>query len=73
MVEGSAKAGKGDHHFAEDSNLAALKSQVINLLQKASEPALLDCSFRFAKNQPFDSVSLFNPSQSWELGPMFRN
>ena len=47
LVKGSAKSGKGDYTFVEDSNLEALKAKVINMLQKASEPALLDCSFRF--------------------------
>ena len=45
LVKGSAKSGKGDYTFVEDSNLEALKAKVINMLQKASEPALLDCSF----------------------------
>jgi hypothetical protein len=50
LVKGTAKSGKGDYTFVEDSNLEALKANVINMLQKASEPALLDCSFRFMNN-----------------------
>lgn len=70
MVKGSAKSGKGDYTFVEDSNLEALKAKVINMLQKASEPALLDCSFRFMNNPDvkFDETSLFDPSESWDLG-----
>jgi len=76
LVEGSAKQGKGDFTFVEDSNLEALKAKVINMLEKASEPALLDCSFRFmskSSNSLYDANSLFDPSEVYNLGQMFRN
>jgi len=31
------------------------------------------CSFRFTKDLSYDESSLFNPSESWDLGQMFRN
>ena len=47
LVMNSAKEGKGDYCFVEDNNLAPLKAKVIEMLQKAAEPALQDCSFSF--------------------------
>jgi len=74
LVIDSAKSGKGDYCFVEDTNLEPLKAKVIEMLQKAAEPALLDCSFSFMENRaPLDQESLFDPSQVYDLGQMFRN
>ena len=43
----SAKAGKGDYCFVKESDMDTLKAKVINQLQRAAEPALVDCEFRF--------------------------
>jgi len=63
LVIDSAKSGKGDYCFVEDCNLEPLKAKVIEMLQKAAEPALVDCSFSFMENRvPLDTESLFDPS-----------
>ena len=48
-------------------------SGFVDINPNSKIPALLDCSFRFTENLKFDETSLFNPSESWDLGQMFRN
>ena len=40
LVKQSAINGKGDYCFVKDGNLSLLKTKVIEMLQKASEPGL---------------------------------
>ena len=47
LVRNMAKAGKGDYCFVKESDMDTLKAKVINQLQRAAEPALIDCEFRF--------------------------
>lgn len=53
----------------EDDNLGTLKAKVIEMLQKAAEPALQDCSFKFmSKSVQYNPESLFQPSENHNLG-----
>ena len=82
LVIDSARSGKGQYCFIEDTNLDTLKSMIIKTLQKASEPALMDCSFSFmsplmsdVNNNPnsYNEISYFDPTEQFDLGQMFRN
>ena len=75
LVIRSAEAGKGTYNFATDSNLAQVVPDIIDSLQKASEPALLDCSLQFVKqtNDAFDKNTLFHPMALRKLGHLYRH
>ena len=51
LVSGSSEAGNGLSYYTKDSDLTFLKSQVIDALQKASEPALIGCTFQFLNSK----------------------
>lgn len=50
--------------------MSTLKAQVINALQHAAEPALTGCKFSFGQDL---SSSLFDPSEEFNIGNLFRN
>ena len=50
LIKNSAKIdGRGDYAFVPDADLDSLKHEVIDKLQKASEPTMQKCSFSFIK------------------------
>lgn len=73
LVIDSARAGKGDYSFVADANLGTLRAKVIDMLQKATEPVLVDCSFTFLPNLPDSGTGLFRPARKQEIGQIFRN
>jgi hypothetical protein len=75
LVIDSAKAGKGDYCFVKESDMDSLKAKVISQLQRAAEPALVDCEFRFINQNkgPFNHNSKFMPGNMRFLGQLFRN
>ena len=72
LVIDSARGGKGQYCFIEDTNLDSLKSMVIKNLSKAAEPALMDCSFSFMapvwtdhseRVNTYNDISYFDPTE----------
>lgn len=47
LITESANAGKGKYYFVENDDEIEMKEQVIDALQKAAEPALINCKFDF--------------------------
>ncbi len=47
LIKDSAEAGKGNSYFVSDINLVDLRSNIIDALQKSSEPLLKSCSLSF--------------------------
>jgi hypothetical protein len=51
LIKDSAEAGKGSFYFVSDNNLVDLRSNVIDALQKSSEPLFQNCSLHFMSNR----------------------
>ena len=47
LITESANSGKGKSYFVENDDEIEMKEQVIDALQKAAEPALINCNFDF--------------------------
>ena len=71
MVINTAKAGLGSYSFVADEDLSKLKARVIDSLQKATEPSLVDCKFEFGIEVKEDR--LIDPSLTKDMGVLFRN
>jgi len=70
LITESAISGKGKSYFIENDDEAEMKEQVIDALQKAAEPALINCNLDFGLTP--DS-GMFNSSKSTKLNNLFRN
>lgn len=70
LITESAITGKGKSYFVENDDEVEMKELVIDALQKAAEPALINCNFDFGLIQ--DS-SMFNLSKNTKLNNLFRN
>jgi hypothetical protein len=70
LITESAKSGKGKSYFVENDDEIEMKEKVIDALQKAAEPALINCNFDFGLKE--DS-GMFNASKNNKLNNLFRN
>jgi len=49
LVMGAASRGFGEYAILGNRSLRKLPSTVIEMLQKAADPALINCAFKFFK------------------------
>lgn len=73
LINNSAIAGNGLSYFVSSRDETEIKNKVIDALQKAGEPALINCKFDLGVQLSQESLFVKSLQREIELGNLYRN